>query len=225
MSMAHGEAPGAEASAALMDHIYRHQRHIYDVTRKHFLLGRDQLIHRLEPPAQGHVLEIGCGTGRNLIAAARAYPEAHLHGVDLSREMLSSASRNLRRAGLEDRVGLALADAATFAPQPLFGRTRFERAFFSYSLSMIPAWRQALAHAGDLLVAGGRLAVVDFGQQEGLPRQFRPLLHAWLAKFHVVPRATLRNEMEALAERLDGRARFEPLFRGYAWYAELRMPA
>ncbi len=66
--------PGPE----LMDRVYRHQRHVYDLTRKHYLLGRDHLIDRLEPPAGGHVLELGCGTGRNLIAAAKRYPRRPL---------------------------------------------------------------------------------------------------------------------------------------------------
>ena len=52
----------------LMDRIYRHQRHIYDLTRKYYLLGRDELITALAPPGNGSVLEIGCGTGRNLLA-------------------------------------------------------------------------------------------------------------------------------------------------------------
>ena len=52
----------------LMDRLYRHQRHIYDLTRKYYLLGRDELIAELDPPPHGTVLEIGCGTGRNLLA-------------------------------------------------------------------------------------------------------------------------------------------------------------
>ena len=35
---------GDAAGAALMDRLYRRQRHFYDVTRKHYLLGRDRLI-------------------------------------------------------------------------------------------------------------------------------------------------------------------------------------
>ncbi len=45
----------------LMDGIYRYQRHIYDITRKYYLLGRDALIKELEAPNGGTVLEIGCG--------------------------------------------------------------------------------------------------------------------------------------------------------------------
>jgi len=50
-----------------MDRMYRHQRHIYDASRKFYLLGRDALITGLAPPKGGTILEIGCGTGRNLI--------------------------------------------------------------------------------------------------------------------------------------------------------------
>ena len=58
----------SEASASdHMDRIYRYQRHLYDVTSRHFLLGRDTLISGLLPPDGGTVVEVGCGTARNLI--------------------------------------------------------------------------------------------------------------------------------------------------------------
>ena len=44
------------SDAALMDRIYRRQRHVYDVTRKYYLLGRDELIEGLAPPADSRVL-------------------------------------------------------------------------------------------------------------------------------------------------------------------------
>src|SRR5690242_4413087 len=37
------------APAELMDRLYRRQRHVYDATRKYYLLGRDRLIVRLAP--------------------------------------------------------------------------------------------------------------------------------------------------------------------------------
>ena len=39
------------AHAARMDAAYRHQKHIYDLSRKYFLLGRDGLIDGLDVPA------------------------------------------------------------------------------------------------------------------------------------------------------------------------------
>lgn len=214
-----------EAAPDLMDRVYRHQRHIYDLSRRYFLLGRDHLIARLAPPPGGHVLELGCGTGRNLIAAARRFPNAHFHGLDLSGQMLATARRKLARARLAQRVQIARGDATGFDPEATFGRSRFDRVFFSYSLSMMPPWQIALAHAAELVAPGGRLAVVDFGQQEQLPDWVRPMLHGWLARFHVTPRARFPLELEHLAVSLPACSRFTRLHRGYAWYAELRLPA
>ncbi len=205
----------------IMDRIYGRQRHIYDVSRKYFLLGRDVLIAELKPPPDGSVIEIGCGTGRNLIAAARAYPDATFFGVDVSSAMLATARANIRRSGLESRIRLALGDAARFDAAALFGRATFDRAFFSYSLSMIPPWREALDQAFTLLdPQGGRLLIVDFGEQAGLPAWFKRMLLAWLAKFHVSPRTGLPPALEALARARGGNLVLRPLYRDYARLAQ-----
>ena len=187
----------------LMDSIYRRQRHIYDLSRKYYLLGRDRLLADLEPPAGSPVLEIGCGTGRNLIAAANAYPQARFFGLDISEEMLKTARARLARYRLSDAVDIAAADAVSFEPTRLFGVPLFSRIYFSYTLSMIPPWERALAHAWNQVAPGGRLLIVDFGQSEALPRPFRALLWWWLAKFHVTPRATLHKVLAEIA-RHDG---------------------
>lgn len=215
--LAETNAPDAGA-AELMNRVYRRQRHIYDLTRKYFLLGRDDLIAALKPPAGGSILEIGCGTGRNLVAAARAYPDARLYGLDVSTAMLSTARANIRSAGIEDRVTLARGDATSFDAQALLGRSAFDRTFFSYSLSMIPAWREALQQGIVVTDAiGGRLLVVDFGQQERLPAWFRGVLTGWLSRFHVTPREALEEALAQLAGARRGRLDFRRLYRGYAW--------
>ena len=48
---------GAADASGAMDRMYRRQRHIYDLTRKFYLLGRDELIAGLKPPPGGAVLE------------------------------------------------------------------------------------------------------------------------------------------------------------------------
>ena len=204
-----------------MDAIYRGQRHIYDLTRKYYLLGRDELIDALVPPPGGSVLEVGCGTGRNLIAAARAWPEARFFGIDISAAMLDTAQANIDRAGLQDRIVLAQGDATHFDAPALFGQARFDRVFLSYTLSMIPDWRGALVEAADKLAPSGRLEVVDFGQQERLPRWWRALLFAWLRRFHVSPRGQLFEVVEGLRSPALPIARTVPRFRGYAWRANL----
>jgi S-adenosylmethionine-diacylgycerolhomoserine-N-methlytransferase len=202
-------------NAARMDAIYAQQRHFYDLTRKYYLLGRDRLIARLDVPVGGSVLEIGCGTGRNLIAVARRYPTALLFGLDISEAMLATARANVARAGLSARIVLKQADATDFDAKGLFGQPQFDRVFFSYTLSMIPDWRAALMQGAT--ATGGTLSLVDFGQQERLPMWFRRMLRAWLAKFDVEPRA----DLPAVLNELGLKTRFEPLYRGYAWSARL----
>ena len=208
----------------LMDRVYRRQRHFYDLTRRYYLLGRDRLIENLAPPPGETALEVGCGTGRNLVCAARRHPQAEFFGVDISHEMLATARRAAARAGMGDRIRLASGDATRFHPYAVFGFSRFDRIFMSYTLSMIPDWQAALAQAACNLAPGGSLHIVDFGQQERLPRWFRALLQGWLARFHVTPRRDLDAALRVLAEKLNADLEFRSLYRGYAWYAVLRLP-
>jgi S-adenosylmethionine-diacylgycerolhomoserine-N-methlytransferase len=209
-------------AAGLMDAMYRHQRHIYDATRKFYLLGRDQLVADLDPPAGGKVLEIGCGTGRNLTRAARAYPTIQAYGIDVSSEMLATARRAIVRGGLDARVAIAQADATVLDPQALFGVAAFDRIFISYALSMIPSWRQALARACAHLAPRGSLHIVDFGDQSGLPAPFRVALARWLALFSVHPVLTLEAELTEFSAAHAMNCRFRARFRGYAFEAKLQ---
>lgn len=209
----------------LMDRIYRHQRHFYDLTRKAYLVGRDQMIAELEPPLGGRVLEIGCGTGRNLFAASDRYPLARFYGIDISREMLATAHKRSQRHSGRPSIVFAHADAATFDPRTTFDVAGFDRVFFSYALSMIPGWHRALERAAAALVPGGRLHIVDFGQQEELPRLFRLGLCTWLSWFHVEPRQDLHRQCAELAARIGGDLDFRRLYGGYAWSLRLARPA
>jgi S-adenosylmethionine-diacylgycerolhomoserine-N-methlytransferase len=216
---------GAGGDRRLMDGIYRRQRHIYDLSRKYYLLGRDRLIAELKPPNGSRVLEVGCGTGRNLIAAAHAWPRARFCGLDISAEMLKTARTSLARHRLSDVVDIAEADAVSFDSSSLFKTPLFSRVYFSYTLSMIPPWENAIAHGWQHVAPGGKLMIVDFGQCEALPSPFRALLWWWLQKFHVTPRAKLHGVLAAMARRDGASLEFTPLYRGYAWYAVLTRPS
>jgi S-adenosylmethionine-diacylgycerolhomoserine-N-methlytransferase len=206
----------------LMNRTYRHQRHIYDVTRKYFLLGRDRMIAEINAHDGARVLEIGCGTGRNLIVTAQKYPGARCFGIDVSTEMLNSASEAISRAGLATRVRVAHADATRFDPGSLFGTAQFERIFISYSLSMIPQWETVIDTAVSFLASHGELRIVDFGGQERLPAAFKRLLWRWLKAFHVTPRDDLEAILKARAAATGATMTFERPYRGYAQYAMLR---
>lgn len=165
------------ASDELMDRIYRRQRHVYDLTRKYYLLGRDRLIRRLDPPGGSRVLEIGCGTARNLIVAARTYPGVRFFGIGISSEMLETARRVVEREGLFD-IRLARADATSFDPALLFGVPGFSRIFVSYSLSMMPGL------AGH---AGARARLAGAGRRTARRRLRRPGAPAGLVPYRPAP--------------------------------------
>lgn len=208
----------------VMDRLYRTQRHFYDFTRKYYLFGRDMLLAGLNVPDGGRALEIGCGTGRNLVKAARKNPQALFYGVDISREMLLSASAAAHRARVGFRVITELGDAETFDACTKFRLKGFDRVFFSYCLSMVPGWRLAMALAVTQMSDKGSLHIVDFGQMEKWPRFARSAMRRWLASFHVTPRADLIEEAERLARihKLDVSTR--KIAGGYAWLVVLSRP-
>ena len=215
----------AERSALKMDGIYRFQRHIYDATRAYYLFGRDHLIAQLdaaEPDTT--VLEVACGTGRNLIAASREFPRAHHFGFDVSEQMLATAVLSVAKRGLSHKITLASGDATDFVPQDLLGIKAFDRVFISYALSMIPDWQAAVRCAAQSVAPGGRLLIVDFGTLGRYPMVLRKMQQAWLERFSVTPIANLQGELAAIAKELGLSLTSSELFRGYSVYAELHHP-
>jgi len=207
----------SETHGALMDQVYRRQRYFYDATRAYYLLGRDHLVSELKPADHAHILEIACGTGRNLSIIDRHYPNRHLYGLDISKEMLRSAA-----AKLGDKAALALGDACDFDPQAMFGHSKFDHIVMSYSLSMIPNWRSAITMALSHLGPGGVMHIVDFGDQSRLPRWFDRGLRSWLGRFHVAP----RDSLKVVLTQIDGtHVEFTSLYRTYAQYAKIRIVA
>ena len=211
-----------ESHGEAMDRMYRFQRHIYDASRHYYLLGRDTLLDELQPPQGGSILEIGCGTGRNLAGAARRYGDAKLFGIDISQEMLKSALTTMQHGGFGTPVKFACVDATTFDPARSLGQAEFDRIYFSYTLSMVPQWKAALAHAHSMLAPAGELHIVDFGQCENIAPSFRNLLFRWLAAFHVSPRADMKAVLTQLASQTSSQVHFKSCYRGYSWLASVK---
>jgi len=206
--------------AQRMDRMYRYQRHIYDLTRKYYLFGRDTLIRDLDVPKGGSVLEVGCGTGRNLSLVGKCFPDARLFGFDISAEMLATADTRLNGKGKTGTM-LRVADATDFSPA-LFGQPGFDRIVISYALSMIPDWEKAIDSAIAALHPGGSLHIADFGQQEGWPAGFHRALQGWLRRFDVSPRASLFDLMRAKSQANGAEIELCSVGRGYAWIAVYR---
>lgn len=207
-------------AAVLMDRMYRLQRHIYDPTRKYYLLGRDVMLAGVDAPTGGRVLEVGCGTGRNLIVLAARRPDLRLEGLDASAEMLKSAGSRLVGAGLAGHVRLRQALAEEVMVEP--GDEPYDAILFSYSLSMIPTWQPAIDRALASLKPGGAIHVVDFWDQAELPGWFRAVLVHWLKLFHVEHRPAVLAHFRALEAQGLGTVELEGIARRYAYRLVMR---
>ena len=204
-----------------MDRMYRLQRYFYDFTRKYYLLGRDGLLKDMDVRSGERVLEVGCGTARNLIILARRHPEAHFFGIDASAAMLKTAQAKIEKAGLRN-VFLKTALADDFSFDNTFGLSEpFDQIFFSYSISMIPPWRESIDNALKNLKPGGTLYIVDFYDQKDLPTHFRRLLEWWLKQFHVQYPQALIPYLESLAREGNVELRVKPLYRRYSFTAHV----
>jgi ubiquinone/menaquinone biosynthesis C-methylase UbiE len=128
-------APGYDKQIALFERIW-------------FGGGREWLGAR----AQGRVLEVGIGTGRNL----PHYPaDVAVTGIELSPAMLAIAER--RAAGLGRAADLHTGDAQALP----FPDQAFDTVVCALSLCTIPDPAAAIGQMRRVLVPGGRLLLID----------------------------------------------------------------
>ena len=206
-----------------MDRMYRFQRFFYDVSRKYYLLGRDRLLEEMAVTPDSLVLEVGCGTVRNLILLAQQYPDSHFFGLDASAAMLETAQKNISGRKLEN-ISLAHGLAGEYSHEATFGSRRpFDLVFFSYSLSMITDWHGTLDNALANLGPGGTVYIVDFYDQAELPSAFRRFLQWWLALFGVRYDPEIGEYLSDPGSGLE--STLTPLYRRYSFIEKLKKPA
>lgn len=177
-------APGEadrERHRRFLNRYYGEVRHLYDLTRRYYLFGRDRALAGLLDERWSSLVEIGPGTGRNLRHLHRARPAARLGGIEASDVMLAHARSRCPFAEL--RQGFAEDEDA---PYELLGAPP-DRILFSYCLSMVQDPARALDRALRALSPGGEVVIVDFSDCAGLPAPLRAGFLAFLRGFHVSP--------------------------------------
>ncbi|MGI8545566.1 MAG: class I SAM-dependent methyltransferase [Aridibacter sp.] len=205
-----------------MDKMYRHQRYFYDFTRKYYLLGRDKLISEMDVREGENILEIGCGTGRNLTILAKKYPNTNFYGLDASAAMLETAQKkvdanNFKNVILEN----ALADDFSF--NTTFNLEKpFDTIYFSYSISMIPTWQESIQNALANLKSGRSFYIVDFYDQRDLPEFFRKFLQGWLKQFHVKYPRDLIPYLENLEKENLGKLSVKSIYKSYSFIVRFK---
>lgn len=155
------------------------------------------------------VLEIGCGTGRNLPFLRDAVGAAgRVYGVDFSSGMLARAGELVRRNDWSN-VELTQADAVDYrAPEPL------DAVMFGLSYNTMPHHRAVLARALDMLRPGGSLVIMDAKLPPGIGGKLVLPFSIWLMKHTVLGNPHIRP-WEHLAPLVDGFAMEEFLFGSY----------
>jgi S-adenosylmethionine-diacylgycerolhomoserine-N-methlytransferase len=147
--------PRRGSHAERLQAFYAAQAQGYDAFRERLLHGRRELIERLGLPPGARIVELGGGTGHNLVYFGAALAKlGSIELVDLCPALLEEART---RTAPMPNVRVVEADAVTYRPdRPV------DCVYFSYSLTMIPDWRGAIDNALAMLKPDGVLGVVDF---------------------------------------------------------------
>lgn len=157
---------------------------------------RRRAVKALDLKSGDRVLEVGCGTGRNLKLLVSAVGRTgHVYGVDLSEGMLARA-KALKDQHRLTNVILLHEDAADYTlPE------KVDAALFSLSYATMPHRQQVLRHAWNQLNPGGRLVLMDARIPEGIVgKLYRPLL-TWFLKCTVLgnPDVDIIEDLRILA--------------------------
>lgn len=138
---------------------------------------RNAGVRKLAPSKGQAVLEIGCGTGRSIVALARLVGDSgKIYALDLSERMLDIARRRVEEAEVTRRTFLVCADASSLP----FKTSSFDGIFMSFTLELFstPEIQLVLLACLRVLRAGGRICIVALSKKGGSNAMTR--LYEWL---------------------------------------------
>lgn len=147
----------SSSNSAQLENYYRFHAHFYDATRWSFLFGRNAIFDFIpDLPSQPRIMEVGCGTGKNIKLLEHHYPDAQILGLDLSDAMLSKANK-------KTKTSRTVSVKKKKYGQDNLDEDPFDLILLSYSLTMIGNQiEKVLDQISQDLKPGGYIAVVDF---------------------------------------------------------------
>ena len=159
---------------------YQRLAPIYPVFELVFLLPRrirHRAVHRLGLASGNSVLEVGCGTGRNLRHLVDAVGEnGRVYALDCCEQVLRKAGKPCQQSGWKN-VALLNQDAAQLELPGMV-----DGVLFSLSYSVMPDPRAAVEAAWKYLRPGKSLVIMDGKLATGIcGRLSRPWV-TWLSK-------------------------------------------
>lgn len=129
--------------------------------------ARDRLLNQLDLRGDESILDVGCGHGLLLIAAAKRLPEGRAVGIDLWSQVDQGSNSkeatltNARIEGVTQRVEVHGGDMRKMP----FPDSTFDVAVANLAIHNVPTRegrREAIAEIARVLKSGGRTALMDF---------------------------------------------------------------
>lgn len=164
------EPPDGRAFTVRFDRVYTRFARVYDLAVKSVPLWR-RWLRAVLPHIRGpRVLEVSFGTGWLLTQYAGRF---ETHGVELNREMLDIACRNLDRAGISAELQIADVEALPFPDE------HFDTVVNTMSFTGYPDAAKAMAELRRVLKPSGRLVMVDINYPRNGNRRGTVLVAVW----------------------------------------------
>jgi SAM-dependent methyltransferase len=121
----------------------------------------DAAILAAAGPAPRVIVDIGCGAGATSMATAAAFPDAQVTGIDLSPDLIATATQRAEgRSNLAFVAGAVEERLASLAPIDLFV-SRHGVMFFADPVAGLSALRQAAAPGATLVFSCFRAAALN----------------------------------------------------------------
>ena len=131
----------------------------FDATRK--LLGSCHI------DKSSKILDIGCGKGTTSILLAQKYG-CTVVGLDLDEDLLSQATKLVKRRGLEQKVSFRVGDALNMP----FPDNEFDRAFGQAVLILVGDKKKAIQEALRVTKPGGCVGWLELSWKKPVTKEF-----------------------------------------------------
>jgi ubiquinone/menaquinone biosynthesis C-methylase UbiE len=172
-----------EAFQKSFDRFYTHFAPVYDVLVKTLPQWKKWLRQAI-PYLQGpRVLEVSFGTGFLMTQYAGQFETS---GIDLNAKMVTTATKNLARAGLQANLRQGSVEALPY-PDEQFNTVLCTMAFSGY-----PDGHQALSEMLRVVAPDGRLVIVDINYPTDGNRRGTYVTKGWMRSGDVI------RDMDAL---------------------------
>jgi len=155
-----------------------HRPRLYDWVVRVITLGREKKFRQRvldlgDVKQNNKVLDVGCGTGTLLLAAAeRVGPSGSLHGIEPAAEMVAHAHRKAEARGIPLKI---IEGSAASLPYP---PASFDAVFCTLVLHHLPKAMQidTVREIRRVLRPDGRTVIVDLQQPRSLAKAFTTAL-------------------------------------------------